>query len=200
MEEANVFPNKTNTYNAFMVDYNLNKFTIYDLPFAECFKHDCNITYNSGGSIRLFAESADRVNRTFNKVVIEGPCISACTGFAELANSHVCILSSTSFLYHTDNFDKIPDYYSEWTLKWIYKQGGLPRYKTHKLITMIYKEAKEHWQTCSWLDLTSVRSFKNTKSKYLDLQNIVKLKDISNIRIFSKKVEGYTFTWFTRSE
>ena len=124
----------------------------------ECWDRDCVIGYSPGGMVDDFARAAHFVNSRFDAlVVIDGPCIRACTGFAAVAREHVCLTPESRFGYHTTPGNTIPDVESEQIIKWVNAHGGFPTYDSGDLLWMKYEEARAYWRTCTRAEMQKVR-------------------------------------------
>lgn len=61
----------------------------------------CVIRYSPGGDVALFQAAAKAVRAgARRRVIIDGPCLSACAIFADMVRSRVCITSRASFGFH----------------------------------------------------------------------------------------------------
>ncbi len=63
----------------------------------------CTITKNLGGVPYLFKKTAEEVLGNNTKVVIDGPCYSACVIFASYARKNVCLTKHAKMLIHYGN-------------------------------------------------------------------------------------------------
>jgi hypothetical protein len=132
-----------------------------DLAFGPC-GDPCIVTRSPGGYIYLFEQAAHQVLEGEKRlVVIDGDCYSACTIFADLARSRVCITQMAVFYFHkayytdtrmvagveqvihTDLFDppQSPD-----IDKAVRALGGYP---ADGFTSMPYAIAKDFWRTCT---------------------------------------------------
>lgn len=66
----------------------------------ECTGDPCVVSFNAGGEVSSFKAAAREAKRTGRRVVINGPCLSACAIFADDARSQVCITSKARFGFH----------------------------------------------------------------------------------------------------
>jgi len=113
----------------------------------------CIVKENDGGVIADFQQAAYAVNRTAMRVVIAGPCYSACTVFADLARTHVCITRDAVFGFHMAAIGGQPDWSdplpgnSRDIVKWVNAHGGYPT--PDRLLMMNYADASTFWKRCS---------------------------------------------------
>ena len=60
------------------------------------------ITFDPGGSLNLFIDRYDAIHASGGKVIIDGPCISACTLITGLMlRENVCITKRASLGFHS---------------------------------------------------------------------------------------------------
>ncbi len=112
----------------------------------------CIVNGNPGGVIDDFTAAASAINRSGFKVVIAGPCLSACTIFADKARTHVCITKYAVFGFHKAHNEDTGDVdanpwpgHSRDIVAWVDAHGGYP---DEKPLMMSYEDARQFWQTC----------------------------------------------------
>jgi hypothetical protein len=120
------------------------------------------IRFSPGGKVFQFELAAEAVRLgKIKSVVIDGPCISACTLFADDAEvrKHLCITDRASFGFHhgtlTLRYQRLIGYheelvyfdleYSPGVAAWIERTGGLP-YGEPRMMNA--KVAAAYWRRC----------------------------------------------------
>jgi hypothetical protein len=123
----------------------------------------CVIRYNPGGELKSFQAAASAVRRGARRlVVIDGPCISACAVFADIARSRVCITDRAVFGFHKATLVSLRSLRNGRTVRrelavsdpphsadiarWVKSRGGFPR---HGFTRMSAREAASFWRRCS---------------------------------------------------
>ena len=123
----------------------------------------CVIRFNPGGEVHIFVLAARAVRAGAKKlVVIDGPCISACAIFADLARAKVCITSRAKFGFHKASgfavqrrangratvraLGRRDPPHSRDIAGWVQARGGFPR---DGLRIMSAKQARQFWRRCS---------------------------------------------------
>jgi hypothetical protein len=66
----------------------------------KCDSDPCVVSFNSGGEVGAFKAAAREIKRSGRRVVINGPCLSACAILADEARSNVCVTSKARFGFH----------------------------------------------------------------------------------------------------
>lgn len=164
--KPNIFPTSLTLWNINGEAFPNSKISINygTLPFNRCFKKDCvidNSDFNiNGGLVYIFYLSAKEIKNSFNKIVLDGRCVSACSGLVTLVKDHVCITYDTKLELHAADSEQIPNYYTQDILDWAVAHGGFPRYDSYTFLEMPYEVAKNYWRTCDALD---VIDWKKTK-------------------------------------
>lgn len=121
----------------------------------------CVISYSLGGVSRDFEAQAQDLRRAHTPIIVDGPCISACTILVDDARELVCITPRAWFGYHmgTKNYgmqpvgvplrpasDYVPHSYSTPGLNaWIKREGGLPK---ETLLRLDFDQAKAFYRVC----------------------------------------------------
>lgn len=130
--------------------------------FGSC-GEPCVIRYSPGGELTRFQAAAAAVRRGARRlVVIDGPCISACAVFADVARSKVCITDRAVFGFHKATLVSLRSLRSGLVVKrqlavsdpphssdiarWVKQRGGFPR---QGLRRMDSRQAAAFWRRCS---------------------------------------------------
>jgi len=123
----------------------------------------CIVRYSPGGELESFRAAANAVRRGARRlVVIDGPCISACAVFADMARARVCITDRAVFGFHKATLVSLRSLRSGRTLRrvlavsdpphsadiarWVQRRGGFPR---NGLVQMRAREAAAFWRRCT---------------------------------------------------
>jgi hypothetical protein len=122
-----------------------------------CVGNPCVVDNSTGGNVSTFRSAARQVKRTGRKVVIDGPCYSACAIFADMARSNVCVTPKGSFGFHQgevvgirENGDELllrrytPEHSSD-IAGWVNRNGGFP---TQGFRVMSASAAGKYWKRC----------------------------------------------------
>lgn len=130
--------------------------------FGRC-GEPCVIRYSPGGELKRFQAAAAAVRRGARRlVVIDGPCISACAVFADIARANVCITNRAVFGFHKASLVSLRSYRNGMTVKrrlavsdpphsaditrWVKSRGGFPQ---NGLRRMNARQAAAFWRRCS---------------------------------------------------
>lgn len=122
----------------------------------------CVIHYSPGGEVEKFQAAARAVRAGARRlVVIDGPCISACAVFADMARMRVCITRRASFGFHKATvmgmYQRNDGSYSMRRLaredpphsrdiaNWVYRNGGFP---ARGVRTMNARQASAFFRRC----------------------------------------------------
>jgi hypothetical protein len=156
------------------LDRLINEYTPYGESKKGYCGDPCIITYNEGGYIYTFLQAARRIHEEPRPAIINGPCGSACTIFADFARPYVCITPRASFHFHmayheAPRFSLPP---TPWTwgallgavhyetvyreppqspeiTSWVYAHGGFPIAANIKdFLSMSAYEASRFWPMC----------------------------------------------------
>jgi hypothetical protein len=65
-----------------------------------CSGNPCVVKYNPGGEVSSFKAAAREIKRTGTRVIIDGPCYSACAILADQARKNVCVTSNARIGFH----------------------------------------------------------------------------------------------------
>lgn len=132
-----------------------------DWPPVVC-SNPCVIKENSGGIIDLFAAQGRLMASTHIPVIIDGPCLSACTVFVDIDRDNVCVTNNAILGYHksiyykTSNFateDNTPvietiDYTTPGLMKYIKDHGGEPDPSSGHLLMLNAVELHQFYKAC----------------------------------------------------
>jgi hypothetical protein len=122
----------------------------------------CVIRFSPGGEVRTFQAAALAVRAGSKRlVVIDGPCISACAIFADLARTRVCITDRATFGFHKAqrigvrrlgngtirklDLGRYDPPHSSDIAHWVRRNGGYP---VEGLRMMGTKQAAQFWRRC----------------------------------------------------
>lgn len=119
----------------------------------------CVITYSPGGEVAKFQAAGHAVRAGAKRlVIIDGPCLSACAIFADIARARVCITPRAQFGFHKASVYAVQGP-SELRLvgredppqsrdirRWVKRQGGFP---VRGMRMMSNKQAARFWRRCS---------------------------------------------------
>jgi hypothetical protein len=123
----------------------------------------CIVRYNPGGELQLYQAAAREVMRGARRlVVIDGPCISACAIFADMARERVCITDRAQFGFHKARRYAVHPLangrtrarevarrdppHSQDIAQWVRSRGGFPN---EGLRMMSARDATRFWRRCS---------------------------------------------------
>ena|ERR1700722_16601801 len=120
-----------------------------DYPAVLCETSTCVVKHNGGGQVVSFVKTAVDIREKHQKLIIDGPCYSACTILADLVRDQTCITYKAMFAYHKTNLNGVPNLYSWFVHNYVESRGGWPEFGTGKFIRMPYYIAAKHWKTCS---------------------------------------------------
>ncbi len=123
-----------------------------------CEGDPCIVRNNPGGEIGAYRAAARELLRSGKRVVIDGPCLSACAMLADQARSRVCVTSRAKFGFHkgfvmahpmaggpmqlVKRFDPS---HSRDVAGWVKKNGGYP---ARGFRVMGPRAAKRIWRSC----------------------------------------------------
>ena len=122
---------------------------------------DVRITGNSGGEVTLYIDMFEEMRASGERLIIDGPCLSACTLFtAILPRRQVCITRRAVLGFHAASYyddarhSLVPTragtrlvmrLYPPQIHRWIERHGGL----TTNIIVMRGRELAELYNSCS---------------------------------------------------
>jgi hypothetical protein len=134
----------------------------FQAAFGPCSGNICVIRYNPGGEINRFLAAAQAVRAgALRQVVIDGPCLSACAIFADIARERVCITNRASFGFHKARLYAVQparggrSHYREVRREdprhsrdiagWVHRNGGFPH---EGYLVMDARQASQFWRPC----------------------------------------------------
>ena len=104
-----------------------------------CSGDPCVVKRNPGGELGAFRAAADEIKSSGRRVVIDGPCYSACAILADEARSNVCVTSRAKFGFHQGYvvgqrkiggpvklLGRFKPTHSSDIARWVSKHGGYP--------------------------------------------------------------------------
>ena len=105
-----------------------------------CSGDPCVVTNNPGGDVNAFKAAAREIKRTGQRVVIDGPCHSACAVLADIARKNVCVTKNAKFGFHQGYvvaqapsggplylMGRFKPSHSRDIARWVSKHGGYPK-------------------------------------------------------------------------
>ena len=123
-----------------------------------CEGDPCIVRNNPGGEIGAFKAAAREIMRSGKRVVIDGPCLSACAILADQARARVCVTSKAKFGFHKGFVlarpmaggpphlvKRFTPSHSRDVASWVKKNGGYP---TRGFRVMGSSTAKRIWRSC----------------------------------------------------
>jgi hypothetical protein len=121
---------------------------------------DMRIVSDPGGEVSSYVEKFQEVRATGEHIVIDGPCLSACTLLTGIVpRDHVCVTSRAVLGFHAasyyddasrslvptrDGSRYVMQFYPQQIRAWIGRHGGL----TPRLITLHGRELSALYPTC----------------------------------------------------
>lgn len=112
----------------------------------------CIVDFNRGGVTMAFTRMGFEILAQRKRLIINGPCASACAIMADIARPFTCITPRASFHFHMGFIGKIEDglrfepYASEDIKEWVMDHGGFP---TEGLLPMYFPDAVDFWEVCT---------------------------------------------------
>jgi len=123
-----------------------------------CTGNPCVVNYNGGGEVAAFKAAAREIRRSGRRVVINGPCLSACAILADQARDRVCVTSRARFGFHKGlvlrrytaggPFRLVKRFnpsHSRDIAGWVNRNGGFP---SRGFRVMGRSAAKRIWRSC----------------------------------------------------
>lgn len=123
-----------------------------------CEGDPCVVKFNPGGEIGSFKAAARELKRSGRRVVIDGPCLSACAILADEARGRVCVTSKARFGFHKGYVlaqpaaggpprlvKRFTPGHSRDIAGWVRKHGGYP---SRGFNVMGARAAKNIWRSC----------------------------------------------------
>lgn len=112
----------------------------------------CVIEESHGGIIVLFNAEARVLKAMDTQVIIDGPCISACVGFADILRDNVCVTTNAVFGIHQSALGtKFADIvYEDPRLNaYIKAHGGEPAPDSGTLLMVPYQDLIQFYKPCA---------------------------------------------------
>ena len=113
----------------------------------------CVIQYSAGGNVLGFRQQGQQFAAQQTPVIVDGPCLSACTLLVDEARGNVCITSRAVFGYHQSFADRDGErsftplsYKTPGLGAFIETHGGLPK---NVFLMVPFAEAKAFYQPCA---------------------------------------------------
>lgn len=123
-----------------------------------CTGDPCVVSFNPGGDVAAFKAAARELKRSGRRVVIDGPCLSACAILADVARKSVCVTSKARFGFHKGFALQQPaaggplrlvgrfnPEHSRDIAGWVRKRGGFP---SRGFRVMGVRDARHIWRGC----------------------------------------------------
>jgi hypothetical protein len=125
-------------------------------PAIEC-SNPCIIEDDGGGIIDLYQAQARQMAAGHTSVIVDGPCMSACTIFIDIDRNNVCLTDRALLGYHKsrleDDTGKVTfgeiDYETPGLNKYIEDHGGLPDPDSGHLLMLNSYEASKFYRSCA---------------------------------------------------
>lgn len=124
----------------------------------KCDSDPCVVSFNAGGEIGAFKAAARQIKASGRRVVIDGPCLSACAILADEARNSVCVTKKARFGFHKGFVLEQPmaggpprfvkrfnPKHSRDIAGWVSKNGGYP---SRGFRFMNASAAKRIWRAC----------------------------------------------------
>ena len=113
----------------------------------------CVITFSAGGNVLGFREQGQELAAHSTPVIVDGPCLSACTLLVDEARSNVCITDRAVFGYHQSYADRggersyTPlEYKTPGLDAYLEGHGGEPQ---GRFLMVPFAQAKAFYQPCA---------------------------------------------------
>jgi hypothetical protein len=123
-----------------------------------CEGDPCVVSFNAGGEVGSFRAAAREIVRSGRRVVINGPCLSACAILADVARGRVCVTTKARFGFHKGYVLAQPEaggpprFVKRFTpshsgdiARWVKRHGGYPS-RGYKV--MDGRAARKIWNSC----------------------------------------------------
>lgn len=124
----------------------------FDYPPVSC-GQPCVIEFNPGGAIDLFSAQAREILAEHTRVIIDGPCLSACTLLVDIARDNVCLTSRALLGYHQwsrgDGAHGLMVYSTPGLNEYIAAHGGEPTPDSGHLLMLNFHEASRFYRACA---------------------------------------------------
>jgi hypothetical protein len=113
----------------------------------------CVIQNSPGGIIDLFEAQARQLKADKTRVIVDGPCLSACTILVDITRDRVCLTQNALLGYHKsfnpgDNTTADIPYATPGLSAYINSIGGLPEPRSGRMLLLPFSEAKQFYKSC----------------------------------------------------
>lgn len=138
--------------------------TPLEQAFGDC-GNPCVVHENTGGKLYTFFLASQELQAKRIKLVIDGPCYSACASIADRIRADVCITPRAVFGFHLRHETMIVDDepitvnpgrgraaeqpLSNEVRAWVLRHGGFPSSATSYTF-MRFKDATQFWHRCEY--------------------------------------------------
>jgi hypothetical protein len=119
----------------------------YPYPPLQC-SNPCVISGSPGGIIDTFAAEGRQLLADKTPVIVDGPCLSACTVLVDEARANVCITRQAVLGYHKASDGTDIEYKTPGLNEYIKLHGGLPDPDSGHLLLLNFNEAKAFYTPC----------------------------------------------------
>ena len=129
--------------------------TGYDWPAIKC-GTPCIISDDGGGIIDTYEAQARLMAAGHTQVIVDGPCLSACTRFIDIDRANVCLTPRALLGYHQWLFkpeDAAPQtgdmlFDTPGLNEYLKSRGGQPAPDSGHLLLLNYLEASRFYKVC----------------------------------------------------
>jgi hypothetical protein len=115
----------------------------------------CVIEEDHGGVVDLYAAQGRLAAAGHVPVIVDGPCLSACTIFVDIDRANVCVTTKALLGYHKSmhGSEDAPifgdiQYKTPGLEAYIKAQGGLPNPDSGHMLMLNSEEAKQFYKAC----------------------------------------------------
>lgn len=118
----------------------------------------CVIEFNPGGIVDFFEAQGRQLAADKTTVIVDGPCMSACTILVDEDRANVCVTHRALLGYHQSEmidsqgdriFHNIP-YKTPGLNEYIKSHGGLPNPESGHLLMLNFSEATQFYKACNF--------------------------------------------------
>jgi hypothetical protein len=116
----------------------------------------CVISDDAGGIVDTYEAQARLMAATNIPVIVDGPCMSACTIFVDIDRANICLTERALLGYHKSVYKKGDDdvfgdieYSTPGLEDYIKSHGGLPDPDSGHLLMLNSHEAGQFYKACS---------------------------------------------------
>lgn len=124
----------------------------FDWPPIKC-SSPCVIHDSGGGGIDFFEAQGRQLLADKTPVIIDGPCLSACTILVDITREFVCLTPNAILGYHkslnpNDDTTHEITYSTPGLAAYITKHGGEPEPNSGHMLMLNFNEAKSFYKQC----------------------------------------------------